>query len=232
MGLTAQTFKAQNADVIDATLTGTVIKGQPAVINDLFGVYMDDGVNGGVVPFLIRGAIDLAKAAGAVNQGASLYFNSSTGVLTTDSDSGSRPFAGNAALAAGSGDAAVRCILNQVGNVTVTFPDVTLALGTQDDGVIELSVTLAPGEAKDFRVEVRKADMTAATAALAHLGDTGVLKSTDERATILATSTAGGLLTVDITEASSTEAAGFIIVTPLGSNAAPEVIAYAFDAWT
>jgi predicted RecA/RadA family phage recombinase len=231
-GLTPKTFKAQDANTIPVTLSGSVVAGQPAVINDLFGVYLNDGASGDVVSFLIRGAIDLAKASGTIAQGANLFFDAGNLRLTTDSDSGARPYAGNALLAAASGDEAVRCILNSVGNVTVTFPTLALALGAQDDGVIELTATLAPGEAKDLKVEVLKADMTAATDALAHIGDTGVLKSTDEKATILATTTAGGVLTVDITEASSTEATGFILVTPVGSDAAPQVIPYSFEAWT
>jgi predicted RecA/RadA family phage recombinase len=112
MGLVPQSFKAQEANVVEVTLTGSVIKGQPAVINGVFGVYMNDGVAGDVVAFLLKGAIDLGKAAGAVDQFADLFFNSATGLLTTDSDDGERPYAGNAALPAGSGDAAVRCMLN------------------------------------------------------------------------------------------------------------------------
>jgi predicted RecA/RadA family phage recombinase len=232
MASAAATYKYQDGDVIDVTLSGTVTKGQAAVIQDLFGVYMNDGVSGDKVPFLIRGVIALAKAAGVVNQGASLYFNSGTGLLTTDSNSGARPFAGNAAYAAASGDAAVYVILNQVGNVTVTFPDVTLTLGAQSDGVRTLTATLAPGEAKDLKVEVLKDDMTAATTVLAHIGASGTLKSTDERATILATTTAGGVLTVDLTEATSETSSGFVLVTPVGSNASPEEIAYSFEAWS
>jgi len=112
MSLVPQTFKAQDADVVEVTLSGSVVKGQPAVINGTFGVYMNDGMSGQVVPFLIKGAIDLGKASGAVNQFAPLYFDAGTGLLTTDSDEGERPYAGKAALPAPVGGPAVRCMLN------------------------------------------------------------------------------------------------------------------------
>jgi predicted RecA/RadA family phage recombinase len=112
MGLVPQTFKSHPGDVLDVTLGGSVVKGQPAMVGDLFGVYMNDGVAGQVVPFLVEGCIDIAKAAGAIAQGVKLYWDAGAGKLTTDDDDGDNPFAGHAALPAGASDLAVRCKLN------------------------------------------------------------------------------------------------------------------------
>jgi predicted RecA/RadA family phage recombinase len=232
MSLVPQKFKAQDAQVIDVTLSGSVIKGQPAVINDIFGVYMNDGVSGQVVPFLIRGAIDLAKASGAVNQGQALFFNAGNGLLTTDSAGGTRKYAGNAALPAASGDAAVRCILNYVGNVTVVGSTLGLALGTQDDDEIELTATFVPGGVIECIATLYNGDMGLQTGVTLKESAQGTVESGDNKVSVYCKTNSSGVLNLTITEAASATKAGFLLVTPLDNSAPPQIIDYAFIAWT
>lgn len=111
MSLSAKTFQVHKGDVLDVTLSSPVANGQPGMVGDLFGVYRNDGEAGSTVAFVVSGAFDLPKVAGAVGQGEKLYFIVATSQLTTDDDDGENPFAGHAALPAGAGDAAVRCLL-------------------------------------------------------------------------------------------------------------------------
>ena len=57
-----------------------------------------------------------AKGAGAISQGAKLYWNASTGQLTTDS-SGSKPYFGVCRVAALSADTEVEFIFDRTGDL-------------------------------------------------------------------------------------------------------------------
>jgi predicted RecA/RadA family phage recombinase len=84
--------------------------GEGALVGALFGVALSTLANGASGEFATQGVFDLAKAVGAITQGALVYWDNTAKNVTTTSTSNTR--IGCAIVAAASGDATVRVRLN------------------------------------------------------------------------------------------------------------------------
>jgi len=90
--------------------------GEGALVGAIFGVAMQTVANGVAGEFALRGVFDLAKASGAITQGALVYWDNTNKNVTTTSTSNTR--IGFALVAAASGDATVRVCLNGIATPT------------------------------------------------------------------------------------------------------------------
>lgn len=101
----------QDGVVLDDKLTGTITPGTPAMRNDLFGVYLDGGVDGDTVAFQTEGVFPVAKLAGQAQAfGVQLYWDAGNSHLTTVASTHKK--AGKVAKAALSADTSVHVKLN------------------------------------------------------------------------------------------------------------------------
>lgn len=94
--------------------TGGVSAGDGLLVggNYLFGVCAIDAAEGAETEIATVGVFDLAKATGAIAAGARVYWDD-TAKVATGTATGNRRI-GVATVAAGSGDATVRCRLDGV----------------------------------------------------------------------------------------------------------------------
>lgn len=91
--------------------TGSTIPSSQAVlVGTRLGVALGDIANGAIGALAVRKVFRLPKAAGAVTQGAALYWDATNKVVTTTSSGNT--YCGWAFAAAASGDATVDVKLN------------------------------------------------------------------------------------------------------------------------
>lgn len=95
---------------IDVTLAANIVSGVALLIGTLLGVAVTSGVIGDVVVFETEGVYDLPKAAGAITQGALVYWDDAAKNITTTSSGNT--LIGKCWVAAGGGDATVSVKLN------------------------------------------------------------------------------------------------------------------------
>src|SRR5690606_34885353 len=93
-------------EVFDWPATAATTSGQLVVIGALVGVALKDAEEGEVVAVRVEGVFDLPKAAGAIEQGARVYWNGSAIAASGDT------FAGVAYEAAAADDDTVQVKLN------------------------------------------------------------------------------------------------------------------------
>ena len=106
----------QPGDTITVTAPTTVTSGSLVVVGSLAGVAASDAASGADVEIDTEGVFSLPKAiTDVVPQGAKLYWDSGAGQLTVTAGAGSKPLVGIARAAAGSGVAAVECLLTMTG---------------------------------------------------------------------------------------------------------------------
>jgi len=86
--------------------------GQAAMIGSIFGIAMVDVLSGVDAAFKTEGVFDIAKASGAVTQGAKMYWDATAKNVTTTSTSNT--LIGVATQAQASGDATCRVKLGIV----------------------------------------------------------------------------------------------------------------------
>lgn len=100
----------QSGAVLALIAPYAVASGGGALVGSIFGVAVNTVANAAEGEFAVTGVHDLAKATGAVTQGALIYWDNTNKVVTTTS-SGNK-LIGVAAAAALSGDATARVRLN------------------------------------------------------------------------------------------------------------------------
>ena len=100
----------QNGNVITLTAPYAVSSGGGALVGSIFGVAQSDVANAASGEFVVEGVVDIAKAVGALAQGALVYWDN-TGKLATGSAT-SNKLIGVVTVAALSGDATARVRLN------------------------------------------------------------------------------------------------------------------------
>src|SRR3974390_2875721 len=88
----------QEGDVLTVTAAAAVSGGDVVIIGDLAGIACTDAAIDESVEVNMEGVYTLPKAAGAVTQGAKLYWDSENKVVTTTA--GSNAALGHAAYAA------------------------------------------------------------------------------------------------------------------------------------
>lgn len=104
----------QPGDVVTLTSpAGGVLSGDPILVGSIFGVAAYDAVAGAEVEVAVVGVYELPKGAGAILQGASIYFDGDDNVVTGVSAEGLYPV-GAATEAAGADAPIVRVRLNGV----------------------------------------------------------------------------------------------------------------------
>lgn len=96
--------------ILDYTAGATITSGQFVLVGAIGGIAIADIANGDTGALQIEGVFSVPKAAGAVTQGAKLYWDATNSVLTTTSSGNT--IVGVAAAAAASGDASVQILLN------------------------------------------------------------------------------------------------------------------------
>lgn len=101
----------QEGKALNYTPSGAdLASGDLVVIGTIAGIAKADIADGKTGAVHISGVFSVAKAAGAVSQGAKLYWNSSNSNLTTTASGNT--LVGVAAAAALSGDATIPLLLN------------------------------------------------------------------------------------------------------------------------
>jgi predicted RecA/RadA family phage recombinase len=100
----------QKGATIDLVAPAAVASGAGALVGAVFGVAVYDIASGATGSFRIAGVLDLAKAAGAVTQGALMYWDNTAKNVTTTSSANTK--IGVATQAQASGDATCRVRLN------------------------------------------------------------------------------------------------------------------------
>lgn len=100
-----------DGNVLKHTAGADISSGDLVVMNTIAGVAVTDIANGEVGSVQISGIFTLAKASGAVNQGAKVYWNSSNSNVTTTVSGNT--LIGVAAAGAASGDATIDVLLNK-----------------------------------------------------------------------------------------------------------------------
>jgi predicted RecA/RadA family phage recombinase len=100
----------QHGDVIDYTPSAAVAGGAVVVLNDLVTVAMRPIAANQLGAVAVEGVFSMPKAAGAIGQGAVVYWDAAAGNITTTAGSNKR--AGKAARAAASGDSTVMVLIN------------------------------------------------------------------------------------------------------------------------
>jgi predicted RecA/RadA family phage recombinase len=103
--------------LIDYTPSAAVAAGDVVMLEDLFAVAPRPIAANALGAVSVDGVWSVAKATGAVSQGAIVYWNHTDSVITTSSSSGGQNAvtykrAGKAAKAAASGDATVQVLIN------------------------------------------------------------------------------------------------------------------------
>ncbi len=101
----------QRGEALNYTAGADIKSGDFVLIGALGGVAKTDIANGKSGAVHVKGVFSVAKASGAVTQGAKLYWNSTNSNLTTTASGNT--FVGVAAEAAASGDATVKVLLNE-----------------------------------------------------------------------------------------------------------------------
>jgi len=100
----------QPGDTISVTAPYAVASGGGALVGSIFGIATNAAANAAPVELKRTGVFDVAKATGETwTQGAKVYWNNSTKVLTTTS--AGNTLVGVAARAQGSGDTTGRALL-------------------------------------------------------------------------------------------------------------------------
>lgn len=89
---------------IDVLLTATVLSGAMILVGAMCVVAEVGGVNTETIACKTEGVFEIPKAAGAIGQGAILYWDDTAKNLTTSSNSGANVKAGYAFRAALTGD--------------------------------------------------------------------------------------------------------------------------------
>ncbi|WP_347269859.1 DUF2190 family protein [Rhizorhabdus histidinilytica] len=102
----------QPGDALDLTAPYDVASGAGFLVGSIFAVATISAANGADIIGRTTGVYDLAKAAGAVTQGAKLYWDNTNKVLTTTASGNT--LVGTAVRAAQSGDATARVRLGIV----------------------------------------------------------------------------------------------------------------------
>jgi len=97
-------------DVLNYTAGANIASGQFVLIGTIGGVAINAIPNGSTGAVRVKGVFSVPKAAGAVTQGAKLYWDAANSVLTTTASGNT--IVGVAAAAAQSGDATVQVLLN------------------------------------------------------------------------------------------------------------------------
>lgn len=101
----------QNGDIITLIApTGGVASGEAFIVGSLFGVAAYAAAEGIEVETQLVGVFDLPKAAGAIAQGARVYFDTTAKKVT--GTAGSNKLVGAAIVAAATGDATARVRLD------------------------------------------------------------------------------------------------------------------------
>lgn len=104
----------QDGKIINVTLGADLADGAVLLIGALVGVAVVGGKNGDTnVAIQLFGVFTIAKAAGAISQGAILYWDDTAKNVTTSSNSGANFKIGHAWAAAQSGDATVNVMLSR-----------------------------------------------------------------------------------------------------------------------
>jgi predicted RecA/RadA family phage recombinase len=100
----------QEGKVLDYTAAADITSGQFVLVGAIGAVAITDIANGATGPVQITGVFSVPKAAGAVTQGAKLYWDAANSVLTTTASGNT--VVGVAAAPAAGGDARVSLLLN------------------------------------------------------------------------------------------------------------------------
>ena len=96
--------------VLDYTAGADIDTGALVIIGTIAGVAIADIANGKTGAVKISGVFSLAKASGAITQGAKVYWNSTNSNVTTTASGNT--LIGVAAVGAASGDATIPVLLN------------------------------------------------------------------------------------------------------------------------
>ncbi|WCT73934.1 DUF2190 family protein [Sphingomonas naphthae] len=102
----------QQGDNLDLVAPRNLTSGAAFLVGSIFAVASVDAVSGAALAGVTRGVFDLPKAAGAVTQGAKLYWDNTNFVVTTTASGNT--LIGVATQAAASGDATARVKLGVV----------------------------------------------------------------------------------------------------------------------
>ena len=100
----------QEGKVLDYTAAADIASGQFVLVGAIGAVAIAAIANGATCPVQVTGVFSIPKAAGAVTQGAKLYWDAANSVLTTTASGNT--IVGVAAAAAAGGDARVSILLN------------------------------------------------------------------------------------------------------------------------
>lgn len=100
----------QEGKVLDYTAAADIASGQFVLVGTVGAVAIADIANGATGPVQVVGVFSVPKAAGAVTQGAKLYWDAANSLLTTTASGNT--VVGVAAAAAAGGDARVSILLN------------------------------------------------------------------------------------------------------------------------
>ena len=99
----------QVGDVLELTAPYARNSGEGALVGSIFGVACTTVANGAKASFAVKGVFDVAKATGAITEGALVYWdNTALNVTTTASGN---TLIGHAVAAAQSGDATARILI-------------------------------------------------------------------------------------------------------------------------
>ncbi|MBF0602144.1 MAG: DUF2190 family protein [Nitrospirae bacterium] len=102
----------QSGDTVSVVAPADVASGNGVIVGSLFGLAVSDAVSGDDVEIVTVGVADITKAAGAITQGAKVYWDNTAKNVTTTV--GTNTLIGCAVMAAANGDATVRVRLNGV----------------------------------------------------------------------------------------------------------------------
>lgn len=98
----------QKGETLTIPAPEDIVSGQIVAVGGLIGVAAGDAANGENFDLVTEGVFALPKVStDAVTIGATLYFDASAGVVTTDADSGANSRIGLAVTAAGNPSASV-----------------------------------------------------------------------------------------------------------------------------
>ena len=100
----------QPGDAVTLAAPYAVSSGDGLLVGSMFGIANGDAASGVEVEASVVGVFDLAKASGAVTQGAKLYWDDTNKNVTTTATANT--LIGVAVAAAATGDATVRIRLN------------------------------------------------------------------------------------------------------------------------
>lgn len=103
----------QDGKVINVVLAAIIASGGVLQVGQLVGVAVTSGAIGDTVAIQLFGVFTINKAAGALSQGALLYWDDTAKNVTTSSASGANAKIGYAWASAQSGDATVQVTLSR-----------------------------------------------------------------------------------------------------------------------